>query len=252
MSISIPSERIWFFDFDGTLARIVPERNDASLHPACSDMLEQIVALPLQQVAVLSSRRLDDLASRIPLDGLFLGGSSGTEWQVPGGHRMALSGKPAQQLEVVREKLVPMIMQLANLTGVVLEDKHWSIALHTRHAPDSSRLELVRRLKGWDPGCRVRVFRGPEVYEIQLLPRINKAFGVRILCRFLKVSIKPGMLVYAGDDENDAIAMRLVTRLGGTAITVGERPLLPTASVVADPAALAEKVLRLAGIGESG
>lgn len=239
-------ERIWFFDFDGTLSPIVADRDKAELHPACAGMLARLLAIPLQHVAVLSSRRLDDLAGRVPLAGLFLGGTSGTEWQVPGGHRMAFSGKPDRVLESRRRILIPEIKRLADLTGVGLEDKRWSVALHTRQAPEASRRELRDRLESWQPGATVRIFRGPEVYEIQLVPRVSKSFGVRMLCKFMKFTPKPGTLFYAGDDENDALAMRLVARLGGTAITVGERALIPAAMVVKDQLELADEVCRLA------
>lgn len=246
---TLPMERIWFFDFDGTLSAIVPDRAHAELHPACRAMLLELVALPLQHVAILSSRRLDDLAVRMPVEGVFLGGTSGTEWQVPGGHRMTLSGRPAETLEEARAELTPEIMSLADLPGVVVEDKVWSLALHTRHAPDGSRVRLAERLSCWRPGRKVRVFRGPEVFEIQLVPRVNKSFGVRMLCRFLKFTPGPGTLFYAGDDENDAIAMRLVTRLGGIAVTVGERGLIPASLLAEDPPALADEVCRLLNNG---
>jgi trehalose 6-phosphate phosphatase len=242
------TENLWLFDFDGTLSPIVPDRDTAALHPACGAMLAELVKAPLQHVAVLSSRRLNDLVARVPVQGLFLGGTSGTEWQAPDGRRMSLSGKPAETLATVRRELLPEIVALADLPGVRVEDKMWSLALHTRHAPDSSRERLVERLSRWNPGHRVRVFRGPEVYEVQLVPRINKSFGVRMLCRFMEFTPASGTLFYTGDDENDALAMRFVTRLGGTAITVGQRALIPASMLVANPRELADEVCRLANL----
>lgn len=241
-------ERIWFFDFDGTLSPIVRDRDRAELHPDCRKMLDYLVRIPLQHVAILSSRKLEDLAARMPVGGVFLGGTSGTEWKVPGGHRMILSGKPAQKLKAIRLRLVPEILALADLPGIQVEDKRWSVALHTRKAPEASRQALLGRLESWQADQRVRIFRGPEVHEIQLVPRISKAYGVRTLCRFMKFTPRPGTLFYAGDDENDAIAMRFITRLGGAAVTVGERCLIPASKLVADPRELAEAVFRLANL----
>jgi trehalose 6-phosphate phosphatase len=241
-------ESIWFFDFDGTLSPIVRDRDQAELHPVCRKMLEHLVSMPLQHVAILSSRMLEDLAARMPVGGVFLGGTSGTEWKVPGGHRMILSGKPAQKLKAIRLRLVPEILALADLPGIQVEDKKWSVALHTRNAPDASRRALRGRLERWQSDRNVRIFQGPEVREIQLVPRISKAYGVRTLCRFMKYTPRPGTLFYAGDDENDAIAMRLITRLGGTSVTVGERCLIPASMLVADPRELADAVFRLANL----
>ncbi|HET6419053.1 MAG TPA: trehalose-phosphatase [Geobacteraceae bacterium] len=241
-------EKIWIFDFDGTLAPIVPERSKAELHPECRNMLNNLIRYPMNHVAVLSSRKLDDLTPRIPVDGLFLGGGSGTEWQVPGGHRFALTGEAAETLASRRNRLLPQIHALANLPGVDIEDKDWSVALHTRHAQESSRIELHKRLTIWQEDINVRIFRGPEVFEIQFFPHMSKSYGVRILCKFMKFAPKEGSLFYAGDDENDAVAMRLVIRLGGTAVTVGERPLIPASTVVKTQRELAEKVGILAAL----
>ena len=57
----IPLERLWIFDFDGTLSPLVPDRDAAALLPEGREMLSALVRLPRQGVAVLSSRLLDDL-----------------------------------------------------------------------------------------------------------------------------------------------------------------------------------------------
>ncbi len=238
-------EKIWFFDFDGTLSPIVPERSRAELHPECGKMLNKLARIAMNHVAILSSRKLEDLVPRVPVDGLFLGGGSGTEWQVPGGHRMTLSGAPSIRLKTIRKKILPELRELVKLPGVVVEDKKWSVAVHTRKASEAMKLVLSSRLSGWRLAHKVRVFSGPEVYEIQLDPRINKSFGVRTLCKFLKFKPYPEGLVYAGDDENDAMAMRYVSRLGGTAITVGELPLISSSMLVKDQENLVSEVFKM-------
>jgi trehalose-phosphatase len=93
---------LWVFDFDGTLSTLVPERNKAELHPACRKMLGDLVKNPHNHVAVLSSRALDDLSPRVPVRGIFLGGGSGTEWRIPGLHRVTPGGKGEQRLLAAR------------------------------------------------------------------------------------------------------------------------------------------------------
>jgi trehalose 6-phosphate phosphatase len=205
-------------------------------------MLQKLVSNPMFHVAILSSRKLEDPAPRVPVRGLFLGGSSGTEWQVPGGHRMTLSGKASIRLMAVRKRILPELRALAEIPGVVIEDKKWSVALHICQASAAMKLVLSSRLVHSNPSDRIRVFKGPEVYEVQFVPGIDKSFGVRTLCRFLKFRPVPRSLFYAGDDENDAMAMRLVSRLGGTAVTLGESPLIPSSKVVKDQHSLAEEI----------
>ena len=93
---SLPgTRRLWAFDFDGTLSRIVPDRNDARLHPECGNRLRYLLDSPGNRVAVVSSRALEDIVPRVPIPGLYVGGGSGLEWQLPGGNR-ARPGNPAR------------------------------------------------------------------------------------------------------------------------------------------------------------
>jgi trehalose-6-phosphatase len=55
-------------------------------------------------------------------------------------------------------------------------------------------------------------------------------------------------LLYAGDDENDAVAMRWVLRKGGIAICVGNRIRISGVRVVKGPVDLARAVRELAAI----
>jgi trehalose-phosphatase len=241
-------DRLWIFDFDGTLSRLVPDRERARLHPACRKLLEDLVALPRQQVAVLSSRSLEDLIPRVPVPGIFLGGGSGIEWQMPDGRRVMPEGEWEKRLDRVRGSLLIQLGRMTQLPGVELEDKKWSVALHTRKAPPESKEELYARVVAWKSLDTVRVFSGPEVLEIQLLPEVDKAFGVRTLCRMLHFDPSGGAVVYTGDDENDATAMRWVIYLGGVAFMVGNSFSVAGTRVVRDQIALAGEVRVMAGI----
>lgn len=241
-------QRLLVFDFDGTLSPLVPDRSKASMDPACKKLLRDLVKLPLQRVAVLSSRSLDDLIPRVQIPGVFLGGGSGVEWCVPGGHRFMVAGEPEERLQMVRNDLISHIKKFAAIPGIEVEDKKWSIAIHTRQASPKSKKLFSRRLKEWEPSFEIRLLRGPEVVELQFLPEKNKAFGVHTFCKFNKFDPERGILVYAGDDENDALAMQLVLELKGIAFTVGAYPLVPGSRVVDSPATLAKEIRKLAGL----
>ena len=85
-------KRLWVFDFDGTLSPLVSNRNEAKLHPLCEELLKDLVATPVQFVAVLSSRLLDDLIPLVGVPELWLGGGSGVEWMSPDGSRLSFAG----------------------------------------------------------------------------------------------------------------------------------------------------------------
>ena len=129
-----------------------------------------------------------------------------------------------------------------------MEDKKWSVAVHVRHVLSDDRTRVSEILGALSRTTGIRLFRGPEVFEIQLLPEIDKLFGVRILCGMLNFAPAPGAMVYAGDDENDAIVMNWVLRNGGVALTVGRSPLVPGSLALEQPEALVSEVRRLASL----
>ncbi len=244
-------ERVWVFDFDGTLSPLVPDRVAAELLPGARKMLSELARLPRQAVAVLSSRRLDDLAARVDVRGLYLGGGSGAEWLLPGGERRTADSK-TRRLWHVRNAVMPELDRLRGIPGVDLEDKHWSVAVHVRQVAPDDRPRVLSFLEVLVPTAGIRLLRGPAVYEIQLLPEIDKLFGTVVLCEMLRHVPSPGSLVYAGDDENDAMAMGWVIRQGGLALFVGREPVIPGVRVLEGPAALVPEVRRLAGLNVNG
>jgi len=239
-------KRLWIFDFDGTISPIVADPYAATLHPVCRSVLQGLASRAQETVAVLSSRSLGDLVLRVSIPGLFLGGSSGIAWQLPGGAMKQFEPDGNTRLKNVRTSVLPLIKPLAKLPGIRVEDKHWSIALHTRNAPAESKKRLGKLLKNLQGRMPVGFYHGPEVIEVQLLPEINKAFGVRKLGDLLGFEPAQGNLVYAGDDENDAAAMQWVQACGGTVFVVGDGPAVPGATTVGSPFELAMEILQLA------
>jgi len=240
--------RLWVFDFDGTLSPLVPNRSAASLHPSCREMLEDLAAEPLERVAVLSSRALEDLVPRVPIPRIFLGGGSGLEWQIPGGGRVRPGKQAERKLEENRAQAFPQFEKMKVIPGVEVEDKLWSVAVHFRHASTEARGELSRLLEELTGHPFLRMFPGPEAVEVQLLRSVNKSLGVQKLCRFLKFDSSGSRLVYAGDDGNDAAAMRWVMSRKGVALVVGNRTKVPGARVLEGPHGLAMAVRKMAGL----
>ena len=236
---------LWVFDFDGTLSPFVPDRSEARLHRECERMLRFLARSPWNRVAVLSSRTLDDIVSRVPVPGVFLGGASGLEWQFPGGHRIGPGGASEALLEKKRKAVSPVLKEMARIPGVEIEDKRWSVAVHFRNASPRSfqkRTSLLQRLRD---RTGIKLYRGHEVVEVQLVLGGGKSAGVRRLCRITDRDPTRERFVYAGDDENDAVAIRWVLSRGGTGIVVGTRITVPHALHVEGPADLAMAVRKL-------
>lgn len=243
----VPGRRsLWVFDFDGTLSTLVPERTEARLHRDCERMLRFLALSPWNRVAVLSSRTLDDVASRVSAPGVFIGGASGLEWQLPGGHRIGPGDSSEARLEKKRRAVSPILREMALIPGLEIEDKRWSVAIHYRNASPRSfqrRVSLLQRLRD---RTGIKLHRGPEVVEVQLVLGGGKSAGVRRLCRITGWDPSWERIVYAGDDENDAVAIRWVLLKGGTGIVVGNRITVPKARHVEGPADLAKAVREFA------
>lgn len=244
-----PNVTLWMFDFDGTLSPLVTDPKGARLDSACCDMLHKLSAVRGFYCAVISSRQLADLESRVDVPGIFLGGGSGLEWKLPDGRRHVREADRMDAIRKIRKKLIPEIMEWGRLPGVEIEDKKWSVAIHFRRATQQVQHELAPMLGRWAQARKVRAFRGPAVVEIQLLPQVDKSFGVRAFCDLVSCTLAAGRLVYAGDDENDAVAMELVRSWGGTVVTVGEKAIVQGSDVVSSPMELAERINILAGFG---
>ncbi|MBI5419101.1 MAG: trehalose-phosphatase [Deltaproteobacteria bacterium] len=240
-----PVRILWVFDFDGTLSPLVPDRTEARLHPASRALLRDLAADPGNGVAVLSSRSLDDLVPRVPVARAFLGGGSGFEWRLPGGHRVLPGEAAERKLAETREAVLPLLGRLSVFPGVDLEDKRWSVAVHFRRVLPEAMSMLAPLLAEIAALPGIRVFRGPSAAEVLFFRGANKSFGVRRLCRILNFDPASGRLVYAGDDENDAVAMRWILSRKGTALVVGDRVRVRGARNVADPADLARVVRAL-------
>jgi len=136
-------------------------------------------------------------------------------------------------------------MDMASIPGVEIEDKRWSAAVHYRNASPGSfrkRMSFLRRLR---ERTGIKVYRGSEVVEVQLVRGGGKSAGVRRLCRLSDCDPSGERIVYAGDDENDALAIRWVLSKGGAGIVVGNRITVSRARRVEGPAGLARAVREL-------
>jgi len=240
---------LWLFDFDGTISEFVSRSAEAEIHPACRALLRDLAALSLQRVAILSSRSLDDLISRVDIPGVFLGGGSGMEWRRPTGERFLADPNQAARLRAGRQAILPNLRILKQIPGVELEDKQWSIAVHVLRAQHVSRNLTEKYLGGLRDRRILSFFKGRAVYEIPFLPGMNKAAGVKRFAEALHFNHGGKRIVYAGDDENDATAMEWVIRQGGIAFSVGEKTILPAVRHVPDPEALTAEIRRLFRIG---
>ncbi|HET8723870.1 MAG TPA: trehalose-phosphatase [Anaeromyxobacteraceae bacterium] len=202
------SHALLAFDFDGTLAPIVRNSDEAAMRPRTRRLLARIaLRFPC---AIISGRRVADLRARF--DGIpirWFIGNHGAEGVVP------FPGASARRQTVSgwRESLQD---GLGSREGVWIEDKGFSLSVHYRNAPRRTAardaiLESARRLPG------VRIVPGKCVLNLVLETAPNKGTALAHLVGLLE----PERVLFAGDDDTDEDAFAVDLGVPTTTIRVG-------------------------------
>ncbi|MFC5286892.1 trehalose-phosphatase [Actinokineospora guangxiensis] len=216
-------------DYDGTLAPIVEDPEQARPLPEAVHALRALAGLHETTAAVISGRALRDLAtlSRLPSE-VHLVGSHGSEFDV--GFVHALDAE-ARRLHRRLESDLSILTDGAE--GVTLETKPASIAVHVRRAPaEVGERVLADVRKGpctWDG---VHVTEGKAVIELAVM-ETNKGHALDVL----RHQAGATATVFVGDDVTDEKAF---ARISGQdlGVKVGDGETLAGLRID-DPAAVA-------------
>lgn len=180
------------FDFDGTLAPIVPRPGDARVPPALARCLGPLAArVP---VAIVSGRAVADVRARLGFVPQVVIGNHGAE----DGSDPAAEARHRATLDPLRTTLRAQAAALAE-AGVTVEDKGLSIALHHRLSRQPGRARaLVDTLLAPHAGTLHR-FGGKRVDNAVAAGAPDKADALLGLA----VRMGAGAVLFAGDDVND-------------------------------------------------
>lgn len=209
-----------FLDYDGTLAPIVSWPERAAIPPRIRRALERAVAHPGWKVGIVSGRRLDDVRRRVGIQNLIYAGNHGFEIQFPSQprfiHPAAKIAKPI--IDAIHRRVKK---ETATLPGVLVENKIYTLSLHTRLADVTSErrahLALMHAARQAIRRKEVVIRRGKKVLEVRPAIRWDKGRAVRAIME----SVPPPVFsVYVGDDNTDEDAFRAL-RNDGVTIRVG-------------------------------
>ncbi|WP_419924236.1 trehalose-phosphatase [Candidatus Poriferisocius sp.] len=223
-------------DYDGTLAPIIDNPDEARPTRESVAALRQLAAMPDTHVAVISGRALRDLAalSRLPEE-IHLVGSHGTEFDVGFADDLSLEQRGR------RRRVLEVLNDIARRDhGFIIEPKPAGVAFHYRKAdPEIAGQAVEEVLRGPGKWDGVHIKTGKMVVELSVLD-LNKGEALDRL----RADVSAEAVVFAGDDATDEDAF---TRLAGPdlGLKVGSGPTLARARLD-DPQAVAQVLALLA------
>jgi trehalose 6-phosphate phosphatase len=208
-------------DFDGTLAPIVEDPDNAVIHPDGPDVLLDL-AESVKGVAVITGRParqvlalggLDDVGNQLGARGrdLYVLGQYGNErWSSH--DRRVISPKPPHGLATLMSEL-PGILRRHDAADAWIEEKGLAVGVHTRRMADP-KAAFERLLGPVTEAARshdLTVEPGRMVIEVRAAG-MDKGAAVRRIAEELDA----GGFVFVGDDLGDLEAFRAVRELRST------------------------------------
>lgn len=237
-AIMVQKSLILFLDYDGTLTEIAPTPQGALLSNAMRHTLLKLSHC--YPIYIISGRDRSNLMHRVGLEALQYIGAHGLDMTpMPS----ALHGQVGDKVDMLLSKVALASQQaLSDLSGILLERKKYSVAIHYRQAPDGSdqRVQVfVQQYLQSEP--ELRMLLGKKVVEITLNIDWNKGSAVQCVLQRHADAVP----IYIGDDITDESGF-LVVKKGGLGVVVGnqDRPTQATCRLD-NPLAVADFLERL-------
>ncbi|WP_405938011.1 trehalose-phosphatase [Streptomyces sp. NBC_00726] len=209
-----PAEALVALDFDGTLADIVPDPEQARAHPGAVAALAAL-APKVASVAVITGRpaevavRFAGVAGVEGLDRLVVLGHYGAErWDAVTGSVHAPAAHPG--VDAVRAELPGVLADFGPEGEIWTEDKGRALAVHTRRAADpQAAFDALRGPLG-ELAARHGLIVEPGRLVLELRPPgMDKGVALTAYVR----EIGATSVLYAGDDLGDLAAYAAVEKL---------------------------------------
>ncbi|MCL2448893.1 MAG: trehalose-phosphatase [Polyangiaceae bacterium] len=181
------SNALLAFDYDGTLAPIVPDPEQAWMRPQTRELLHEVTKR--YRVIVISGRAQPDVMKKVRGVGIF---------ETVGNHGIEPRHSSDRYVETVQAWLPVLQEAVASAVGVTIENKIYSMAIHYRHAPER---EKARRaiMKVAQKLGDVRIIRGKLVVNVVPAGAPDKGTALKRE----RDRLHYDKVLYVGDDETD-------------------------------------------------
>ena len=204
-----------FLDYDGTLTPLRRHPSEATLARPMRDAIRRCASRDDTDVAIVSGRAIEDVSKVVGIDGLVLAGNHGLEIDGPD-----LEVFRHQDLAHYRRRLEELGRVLARICppGAWVEEKGASLTVHFREVERDQHERLAQDARNLiqEAGIQAR----DAVCAVEARPPIGWDKGHAVL-HILRSRYGPSWsenvrAIYAGDDETDEDAFRVLSGLGIT------------------------------------
>lgn len=202
------------FDVDGTLIDIGPSPFEVEVSEDLKESLARLYDLTNGALALVSGRPIRDLDRLFAPLRLPAVGGHGAETRVAEGARVSrIDDLPESLRRYLVEAALPG-------SGIEVEDKGYSVALHYRKAPKQAE-PLRKHIAAGRiafPQEKTELLLGKAMFEVKR-PGVNKGDAVRALMTEGQFSGR--VPVFLGDDVTDESVFDMLPSLGGKGFGVG-------------------------------
>lgn len=215
-----------FLDYDGTLTPITDHPLRAHLQADTRRLLQRLVDLSGLWIVLVSGRALPDLKRMVGVQGLYYIGNHGLKLQGP--HLRYVNPVAQARRPLLKRIAGKLRVALQPIPGAWVEEKGLTFSVHWRTVPRSAQRTFHQLLKTLTaPYLKrgvIRLTRGKRVVEIR--PAVDWDKGVAVDWLLKRIAGRDAStrhwITYLGDDQTDEDAFRIVNRLGGASVFVGD------------------------------
>ncbi|MFT4089676.1 MAG: trehalose-phosphatase [Asticcacaulis sp.] len=201
-----------FLDLDGTLAPIMSRPDAVVPDIRRTKLLKDLQKRLKGRLAVVSGREVSMVDCILEQAVMSVAGVHGLQRRTASGERM-----DAVAPDVLMDVADVFLAMAEAHTGIVVEDKGLSVAVHYRHAPDL-KADILSKARELAEANGLKLQGGHEVIELRT-PGNDKGDAIRA---FLNEAPFAGYRpVFVGDDLTDEAGFVLVEQCGGFGVKVG-------------------------------
>jgi len=224
--ISAAAHILLLSDYDGTLTPIVSRPEEAILSLEVREKIHALAEASAFSVGIISGRPLPEIKAMVGVAGIYYAGNHGLEMEGPG-LKLIIPAAEAARAEI-KDLTKQFSAKLANIAGVIVEDKGLGLSIHYRLVKKSqvnAVAEIFHQITS--PRLRegkIKVTSGKKVWEVRPPIDWHKGKAVETIMAEIKKVLKCEQLltIYLGDDTTDEDAFKIIHRPRGWSIFIGQ------------------------------